>query len=132
LAEQYKGISFPFRIGVKGGFVLSKADINDFTHIDESIEQILGTREGERTMEKYIYSDIDTSIFEPNDDNLAGLIDFQVREALERLETRIELDTVDIFMGKGGEIYAFLSYSVPEFNNQSHDLKVRVGDLSVY
>jgi phage baseplate assembly protein W len=131
MAEQYKGISFPFRIGIKGGFVLSKANIDDFTHIDESIEQILGTREGERTMEKNVYSEVETSIFEPNDDNLGGLIDFQVREALERLETRIEVDTVETSF-EGEEVYVSIGYSVPEFNNKSNDLKVRVGDLSVY
>src|SRR5574343_485184 len=120
------GISFPYRIGVKGGFVVSKANIDDFTHIDESIEQILRTRQYERTMEHYFYSEIDTALFEPNDESLQSLIEYQVKDALERREKRIEVIDVTC-TSSGGKVFVDIEYTVPEFNNNDHTLRVEVG-----
>lgn len=129
MAQQYKGISFPFRIGVKGGVVMSVANINDFTHIDESIEQLFRTRPFERTMEQDVYSELDTSIFEPNDESLATLIEYQITNALERLEQRIEIQDVEVF-SEDSTVFATLTYTVPEFNNNIHVVTIKVGEIS--
>lgn len=126
MAVDYTGISFPFRIGVKGGVVLSTATKHDFTHIDESIVQILKTRPNEREMEFEIYSDLDADVFEPNDSNLASLIEFQIEEALERLEERIELEGIEIYQS-GSKVIASIQYSVPEFGEEVHTLNLDVG-----
>ena len=49
MADQYqdKGISFPFRIGVRGGVTMSTAGVDSVQRIVESYAQILLTREGE-------------------------------------------------------------------------------------
>ena len=49
------GVSFPFRIGVKGGIAMSGTNVNSARHIEESIQQILSTRRGERVMETFFY-----------------------------------------------------------------------------
>ena len=40
------GISFPFRVGVKGGIAMSGTYVNFARHIEESIQQIVSTRRG--------------------------------------------------------------------------------------
>jgi phage baseplate assembly protein W len=126
LADQYKGISFPFRIGIKGGVVMSVANINDFTHIDESITQIIETKQGERAMEPEIYSEAELLLFEPNDESLQGLLEFQITEVLERLEPRIEVDAVNV-SAEDEKVFAEIVYSVPEFNGNSNTLTVKIG-----
>ena len=78
----YTGISFPFRIGVRGGVVMSGTDRHEVPHIEESIVQILGTRPMERWMEYHIFSDLDIFIFEPNDRSLQTLLRHQLNRAM--------------------------------------------------
>ena len=58
--KKYTGISFPFRIGTKGGVVMSSTSPTEVPHIVESIKQILTTAFLERTMESGFYSDLMT------------------------------------------------------------------------
>ena len=85
----FTGISFPFRIGVKGGVVMSTTSVSDVQHIIEAMTQILGTRPMERCMEYHFKSDLDSDIFEPNDASCRTLIAYQAEEALKELEDRI-------------------------------------------
>ena len=81
MAEQgYTGISFPFRIGVKGGVVTSTTSTREVPHIIESMKQILRTFKYERTMEYHIYSEVDTDIFEPNDISTHTLLQYQIKD----------------------------------------------------
>jgi phage baseplate assembly protein W len=94
--EKYRGISFPFRIGVRGGVVMSSASWDSPRHIVESINQILNTFYGERVMEYHINSDLDTGVFSPNDESTHSLLEYQIRKALERLEPRISVESIQI------------------------------------
>jgi hypothetical protein len=62
--------------------------------IREAIGVILGTRLGERAMRPEFGTALGDLVFDPNDANLAGRIEFLVRKALERWEPRIVLKEV--------------------------------------
>ena len=112
----YTGISFPFRIGNKGGVVLSTTDRYSVPHIEESIQQILGTRLGERVMEYGFGSDLDTQVFEPNDPVTHNLIKYQIVEALDRFEPRIKVRDEDIeIFAKDERVYAMINYTVVKY-----------------
>ena len=130
MAERgFTGISFPFRIGVKGGVVMSTTSITDVQHIIEAMEQILMTRPRERCMEYHFKSDVDYNIFEPNDASCRTLIAYQVEEALRELEDRISVDSVDV-KSEGSTIIAVINFTVLKYNTV-HVANIKVGDLSV-
>lgn len=83
------GVSFPFRIGTNGGIAMSGTTMHNPQHIEESIVQILSTIKGERTMRHELGCEIDTRIFDPNDEGTHGLIKYDIIQALNKQETRI-------------------------------------------
>ena len=90
----YTGISFPFRVGARGGVVMSSTSRYEIPHIEESIVQILGTRPMERWMEYHIFSDLDTFIFEPNDRSLQTLLRHQLNQAM-RHDKRVSIRRIN-------------------------------------
>ncbi|MBO8161163.1 MAG: GPW/gp25 family protein [Thermosipho sp. (in: Bacteria)] len=88
----FKGISFPFRIDSSGRVATSTTSPNDFTHIKESIEQILKTRKYERIMENDFGNEIDISLFEVADDptNLA-ILKHNITECIETWDNRVKV-----------------------------------------
>ena len=123
----FTGISFPFRIGVKGGVVTSTTGVMDVQHIVEAMTQILCTRPMERCMEYHFKSEIDTNIFEPNDVSIKTLLSYQITEALRELEDRISVDSVSI-ESKGSAVIAVIHYTVLAYNT-SHVVSIKVGDI---
>ena len=89
------GLSFPFRIGVKGGAVLSTTSVDSVEHIEESIKQILLTYEFERTMEYHCHSKIEQFIFTTMGESEQTLLKYQVCEALKQ-DTRISVTMDDV------------------------------------
>lgn len=125
----FTGISFPFRIGVRGGVVTSSTNVSDVQHIIEAMAQILRTRPMERSMEYHFKSDIDSDIFEPNDASCRTLIAYQVEEALRELEDRIEVNSVEV-ESKDSSVIATIHFTVLKYNTV-HVANIKVGDLSV-
>lgn len=120
---EYKGISFPFRLNSKGGIATSVANVQDTTHIVESMRQILSTSRMERCMEYHIYSDLDTHLFSNIDRSSQTLLKYQIEQAL-RLETRIEVQDISIY-SEGSKLMAKIHFTVPEFDNDYYtDLEV--------
>lgn len=117
MKEGFKGVSFPFRLGNKGGIVLSSTSYTEVPHIVESIQQILSTRKGERVMEPQFGSLIDTQIFEPNDLAAQNMIKFQIKEALKEQEPRIEVLNVEL-TEDGNYIIAILHFNVIQYNTR--------------
>jgi len=64
--------------------------------IREAVGIVLGTRLGERVMRPEFGCGIGDLVFDPNDSNLAGRIEFFARKALERWEPRIEVKEVSV------------------------------------
>ena len=64
--------------------------------IEESIRIILGTSQGERLMRPEFGSSIQDYVFAPNNATTAGLLAYEVQEALARWEARIDVTRVDV------------------------------------
>ena len=90
------GMSFPFRVGVKGGLRMSGVNSYEYTHINESIFQILTTKKGERVNESYYGSDIDIHLFDPDDLSLQNLLQYEVAKSLSDNEPRIIVTKDDV------------------------------------
>lgn len=130
MAERsYTGISFPFRIGVKGGVVTSTTSTREVPHIIESMKQILRTFQYERTMEHHVYSEIDTDIFEPNDTSTHTLLEYQIKDALRRLEPRISVSSVS-FSSANSSVYATINFKVLPYDSD-YTTKLKVGETNV-
>lgn len=120
-----RGISFPFRVGNRGGIVMSGVDNTSAPHLEESIEQILLTFKGERVMEYHFGSELDTDIFEPNESVTHNLIKYQIREALNKYEPRITVEDITL-KGDDNQVYVELIYRVNEYNT-THRFTTRLG-----
>lgn len=114
--QGYTGISFPFRVGPRGGISMSTTKRYNMAHIEESIEQILRTRVQERVMELYFGSELDLQLFEPNDPTTHNFIAMEIVEALEELEERVEISRNDIrIWGEDNIVKIELKYEVEKF-----------------
>lgn len=127
MSRGYTGISFPFRIGNKGGVVMSSTDRYSVPHIIESMEQILGTKFKERVMELNFGSDIDTQIFELNDETTHSLIKYQIVQALEEQEPRVEVSEEDIIIRSDeGKLIAEIDFVVVSYQS-NYQATIQVG-----
>jgi len=84
------GWAFPIQTDHTGGIRMCSGEED----IREAVGIVLGTRLGERVMRPEFGSALADLVFDPNDANLAGRIEFLVRKALERWEPRIALKEV--------------------------------------
>ena len=126
--KNYTGISFPFRVNKQGRVVMSSVDTVSAEHLNESIEQILHTSFGERVMESEIYSDIESSLFHPNDISLQSYLASKVVEALQ-LDERIRVAESDVsFKDEDGFLYATIKYRT-NYNNQDYQVTVNLGEI---
>lgn len=124
----FSGLSFPFRVSGTGGIEMSTTSVSDISHITEAIEQILLTRPRERKMEYHFKSDLDTLIFEPNDESLKSLMVYHVEEALKELEDRIDVSDVDI-ISEDNTIYVIVTFRVLVYDTV-YTKKIKVGDIN--
>ena len=87
-----KGLAFPMTADWRsGGLKTSEGK----EHIEQSIQQILWTRPGERLNRPEFGSRLHELVFEPDDDVLKALIRHYVTEAIGRWEKRFFLVSVD-------------------------------------
>lgn len=128
LKSGFSGLSFPFRVSGTGGIEMSTTSVSDISHITEAIEQILLTRPRERKMEYHFKSDLDTLLFEPNDESLKSLMVYHVEEALKELEDRIEVLDVD-FISEDNVIYVLVTFRVLIYDTV-YTKKIKVGDVN--
>ena len=113
MAEKFesKGISFPFRVGVRGGITMSVANYNTPQKIVESYQQILGTNQYERCMENQVFSQIETLLFDVADESLVAILEYMVKDALNSLEKRAVVN--DVLVGKyENYIIAVINFTV--------------------
>lgn len=135
MSKGYHGISFPFRIGAKGGIAMSSTNSNTTKHIDESIQQILSTNIGERVMEYHFGVNLSTTIFEPTDETLMNLIKFEIMEALSTFEPRIKIneDNIRVYSetSRGtNTVIAEIPYVVKDYTNTEHTAIIDLGGES--
>ena len=93
----FTGISFPFRFDGRGGVAISTTSVNDFTHIRESIAQIILTSIGERRMELEFGSGVRDHVFSmTHDETDIAILKFVIQEAIEKFEKRVEVINIEI------------------------------------
>lgn len=126
MAFNHTGVSFPFRLGVKGGIVMSTTDVNSVEHIEESMIQILKTKKFERTMETHMYSDLRSFTFKTIDESLKSLLKYMICEAL-KLETRITVSQEDITVTQEGDsVTADIGYRIPIYGDGIYYLSTQI------
>lgn len=98
----YTGISFPFRFDGRGGVATSTTSVIDFTHIKESIIQIILTQVGERRMELEFGSEVRDHLFKMVDDETdIAILKFQIKEAIQKFEKRVEVENIEVIHEEG-------------------------------
>lgn len=130
MSKGYYGLSFPFRVGVKGGLAMSGTNYLESPHISESVEQILNTKVRERVMES-IGCNLSTFIFEPTDESSVNLLKYEIVESLSEYESRIsiESDGVDISVDdiNSGVLNVSISYTIKDYTNATHTTTIKLG-----
>lgn len=123
-----RGISYPFRVGIKGGVVMSAVDDFSVAHMSESIQQIILTRPMERSMSFEIFSDVDAEVFAPNDISSHTLLSYQIKKAIETHEPRVKVSHVDVREGdEGNQVFVRVHYTLLNFEG-IHTVDVKVGE----
>jgi uncharacterized protein len=94
--NEVRGISFPFRIGGRGGIVMSGQSAGEQMHIKDGIKQLFSTDISERVMNPF-YGLYTLDIFFDNlNESTKSMAIFKIREAVEIWEPRVAVTDVDI------------------------------------
>lgn len=104
------GWAFPLATDATGGIALVTRE----REIDEAVRLILGTARGERPMRPEFGCRIHDHVFGPANAGTAGQIAYDVREALERWEPRIEVREVSVSFDSigAGVLYVNVGYAI--------------------
>ncbi len=110
-----RGWGFPLRTDSRGAI----AFVSDEREIEESIRIVLATSYGERAMRPDFGCRIHDYVFAPVTAGTAGLLAFEVRESLERWESRITVDAVDVSYDQDDQsvVYIDIQYRVNDTNS---------------
>jgi phage baseplate assembly protein W len=129
MSQLFTGISFPFRIGVKGGVVMSSTNTQEVPHIIEGMKQLLLTRPMERVMEYQVKSEISTFVFDPNDASTRALIEYEAQKAIEDVMG----DIVDVksvtASSTDTSIYVLVVFKAKSYT-ETYSVNIKVGDLN--
>lgn len=126
MSTKLKGISFPFRVGNKGGIVMSETTGDTIQHTVEALQQLLMTRKLERAMESDVYSDLDTTVFKPNDTSLMSLIQYEIEQAALKLKD-IEVQGVQ-FAKAPNALLAIVTLKMLNYGTV-HTVPLKVGEI---
>ncbi len=117
------GWSYPLGTDATGGVAL----VNSDRELEQAIRLILGTARGERPMRPEFGCRIHDHVFNTVTSATAGQIVYDVRQALERWEPRIEVLDIDVSFeamqpdvgqsGAGSALYVDISYQVRGLND---------------
>ena len=109
------GWSFPLGTDATGGVALVTRE----REIEQAIRLILGTARGERPMRPEFGCRIHDHVFGPATSATAGQIAYDVREALERWEPRIEVAGVAVSFDaiESGTLYVDVGYTIRGLND---------------
>jgi phage baseplate assembly protein W len=94
MSQEFLGVGWKYPVQLKDPGEISMSRYEE--DIREAIMIILGTAPGERVMRPEFGCGIHRYVFAPNNTRTASLVRFDVEEALNRWEPRIELETVTV------------------------------------
>ena len=93
------GLAFPLQVDRRGGIALAR----DETDIEQAIELILGTAPGERPMRPEFGCGVHDFVFDSIDASTVGKMEQAIRDALDRWEPRVIVQTVEFDLDEVGE-----------------------------
>jgi phage baseplate assembly protein W len=85
------GLAFPLQVDRRGGIALAR----DETDIEQAIELILATAPGERPMRPEFGCGVHDFVFDSIDANTVGRMELAIRDALDRWEPRVVVESVE-------------------------------------
>ena len=85
------GLAFPLQVDRRGGIALAR----DETDIEQAIELILATAPGERPMRPEFGCGVHDFVFDSIDAKTVGKMELAIRDALDRWEPRVVVETVE-------------------------------------
>jgi phage baseplate assembly protein W len=109
------GWSFPLGVDATGGIALVRRE----QEVDQAIRLILGTARGERPMRPDFGCRIHDDVFAPANAATAGQVAYDVRQALEQWEPRIEVQDVSVSFDQieAGTLYIDVLYVIRGLND---------------
>jgi phage baseplate assembly protein W len=109
------GLAFPLGVDSRGSMALASGEAD----IDQAIGLILATAPGERPMRPEFGCEVHDLIFDSIDAATVGKMDTAIRNALDRWEPRVEVQTVDFDLShaREGKLLIFLTYKVRATNH---------------
>lgn len=93
------GLAFPLQVDRRGGIALAR----DETDIEQAIELILATAPGERPMRPEFGCGVHDFVFDSIDASTVGRMEVAIRDALDRWEPRVVVETVEFDLSGVGE-----------------------------
>jgi phage baseplate assembly protein W len=110
------GLAFPLQVDRRGGIALAR----DEQDIDQAIQLILGTAPGERPMRPEFGCGVHDFVFDSIDAITVGRMEEAIREALDRWEPRIQVQTVefDLSGADSGLLTIDIGYTVRATNTE--------------
>jgi uncharacterized protein len=84
------GLAFPLQVDRRGGIALARDEVD----IEQAIELILTTAPGERPMRPEFGCGVHDFVFDSIDASTVGKMEVAIRDALDRWEPRIVVETV--------------------------------------
>jgi phage baseplate assembly protein W len=93
------GLAFPLQVDRRGGIALAR----DETDIEQAIELILATAPGERPMRPEFGCGVHDFVFDSIDASTVGRMELAIRDALDRWEPRVFVETVEFNLDYVGD-----------------------------
>jgi phage baseplate assembly protein W len=90
------GIAFPLRVDRRGGLAVVQGDDD----VREAIGIILGTAPGERPMRPEFGCGIHDHVFDTVDAHTLGLLEAEIRSALDRWEPRVDVEEIEFDLSR--------------------------------
>ena len=108
------GLAFPLQVDRRGGIALAR----DETDIEQAIELILGTAPGERPMRPEFGCGVHDFVFDSIDATTVGRMELAIRDALDRWEPRVFVETVEFNLDEvaDGRLIIDIGYRVRATN----------------
>jgi phage baseplate assembly protein W len=112
------GLAFPLAVDHRGGLALTRGEED----IEQAIGLVLGTAPGERPMRPEFGCAIHDVVFEAIDAATVGRIEVAIREALDRWEPRITVQSIDFDLTQAadGALLITIDYVVRASNKRNN------------
>jgi phage baseplate assembly protein W len=108
------GLAFPLQVDRRGGIALARDEMD----IEQAIELILATAPGERPMRPEFGCGVHDFVFDSVDASTVGRMELAIRDALDRWEPRVVVETVEFNLDEvaDGRLIIDIGYRVRATN----------------